>query len=65
MSSFVVGVVLGFNVQVPDSAMKLAKSQRVPVRKHNIIYRLIDDVTAELTSRLPTVQVEHLVGKFS
>ena len=61
--SFVIaGVVYGFNVQCSEAVQKLARSKGVSVRFHNIIYKLMDDVREELTSRLPPRVVEEVVG---
>jgi hypothetical protein len=61
---YVVGVVYGFNVGVPDKVNALAKSKKVDLRTHNIIYRLIGDLKERLTERLPPVDVEEVVGLY-
>nr|CAD7430980.1 unnamed protein product [Timema monikensis] len=40
----------------------LAKSKRVVIKQHNIIYRLVDDLKAEINSRLPLKPVEEILG---
>jgi len=57
------GVVYGFNVLVPEKVSLLAKSKKVDLRLHNIIYRLIADLKQRLTEQLPALDVEEVVGK--
>ena len=56
------GIVYGFNVDCPETVKKLARSKGVSVRAHNIIYKLMDDIREELTSRLPPKVVEEVIG---
>lgn len=50
-----------FNVKVPKPIMSKADKDGVTIKEHNIIYRLIEDVTAELTSHLkPIIEVKTL-----
>lgn len=60
----VTGVVYGFNVNVLDKVAALAKSKKVDLRVHNIIYRLIGDLKERLTERLPPIDVEETVGVY-
>ncbi|KAK2190842.1 hypothetical protein NP493_66g01012 [Ridgeia piscesae] len=55
------GIVYGFNVDCPETVKKLARSKGVSVRAHNIIYKLMDDIREELTSRLPPKVVEEVI----
>ncbi|KAI0223177.1 Translation initiation factor IF-2, mitochondrial [Lamellibrachia satsuma] len=57
------GIVYGFNVDCPETVRKLARSKKVSLRAHNIIYKLMDDIREELTSRLPPKIVEEVVGE--
>ena len=63
VSFLITGVVYGFNIQCSEAVQKLARSKGVSVRFHNIIYKLMDDVREELTSRLPPRVVEEVVGQ--
>lgn len=51
-------IIYSFSVQLPRS-----KPSGVVMREFNIIYRLIEDVTAEINNRLPEVDVEDIVGE--
>ena len=57
------GIVYGFNVTCPEAVTKLAKSTGVAIKRHNIIYRLLEDLRKELTLRLPALQVEQVLGQ--
>ncbi|KAH8232459.1 hypothetical protein KR032_007205 [Drosophila birchii] len=52
-------IVYAFAVEVPQP--KAAKD--VNVRSYNIIYRLIDDLKEQLSSKLPPVEVEEVLGE--
>ena len=54
---------VGFNVTASMDALKLAQESDVPLMLHNIIYRLVDDIRENCTSRLPPVKEEIIVGK--
>jgi translation initiation factor IF-2 len=54
-------VIVGFNVVPDDQALALAEEQGVPIRQHDVIYHLTDDVRAALEGKLkPREQVTHL-----
>ncbi|KAH8295405.1 hypothetical protein KR018_010896, partial [Drosophila ironensis] len=52
-------IIYAFAVEEPQP--KFAKD--VTVRSYNIIYRLIDDLKEELSSKLPPVEVEEVLGE--
>ncbi|KAH8284145.1 hypothetical protein KR054_011235 [Drosophila jambulina] len=52
-------IIYAFAVEVPQP--KAAKD--VNVRSYNIIYRLIDDLKEQLSSKLPPVEVEEVIGE--
>nr|CAD7405688.1 unnamed protein product [Timema cristinae] len=54
-------IIYTFNVKIPDKLEALAKSKRVVIKQHNIIYRLVDDLKAEINSRLPLKPVEEIL----
>ncbi|CAG0923027.1 unnamed protein product, partial [Notodromas monacha] len=56
------GLVYSFNVPVPPDVATKAKNSAVPIKKYNIIYRLIDDLKAEINSRLPPAKMPEIVG---
>ncbi|EDW49131.1 translation initiation factor IF-2, mitochondrial isoform X1 [Drosophila sechellia] len=52
-------IIYAFAVETPQ--LKAAKE--VNIRSYNIIYRLIDDLKEQLSSRLPPVEVEEVLGE--
>jgi translation initiation factor IF-2 len=48
---------------VPDRVKELAESHKISVRSHNVIYKLVDDLKKEISSRLPLKDVEDVLGK--
>lgn len=50
-------------MDVPDKVEELAKSNKVSIRSHNVIYKLVDDLKKEISSRLPLKDVEEVLGK--
>ena len=56
-------VLYGFHVEFPTGVRQLANRDKVPVRLYKVIYELIDDVKAELTSRLSPEIVEKDLGR--
>ncbi|KAK5898632.1 hypothetical protein CesoFtcFv8_008189 [Champsocephalus esox] len=57
------GSVYGFNVAASKSIVQLAEKLCVPLRLHNIIYKLIDELKDELSSKLPPLKTEKIVGE--
>ncbi|CAH2046058.1 unnamed protein product, partial [Iphiclides podalirius] len=55
--------IYAFNVECPPSVAAEAKDAGVPIKKHNVIYQLVDDVKEEISARIPKRQVEELVGE--
>ncbi len=55
-------IIYGFNVDLPNSIKHLAARDRVPVRIYKVIYELIDDVKAEMETRLVPEIVEEDLG---
>lgn len=56
-------VVLSFHSSVPPQVLKLAESNKIKISKYDIIYQLIDDVTAALEGMLEPEIVETKIGK--
>lgn len=50
-------------MKIPDKVEELAKSNKVSIRSHNVIYKLVDDLKKEISSRLPFKDVEEVLGK--
>uniref|UniRef100_A0A8D2D8U2 Translation initiation factor IF-2, mitochondrial n=1 Tax=Sciurus vulgaris TaxID=55149 RepID=A0A8D2D8U2_SCIVU len=59
------GVIYGFNVNASNVLQQSAAKKGVKIKLHKIIYRLIEDLQEELSSRLPCVVEEHLIGEAS
>ncbi|XP_074944232.1 translation initiation factor IF-2, mitochondrial isoform X2 [Phalacrocorax aristotelis] len=59
------GVVFGFSVKANASIKQLAAKKGVKIKLHNIIYKLIEDLKDELSSRLPPSVVENTIGEAS
>ncbi|XP_053945977.1 translation initiation factor IF-2, mitochondrial [Anastrepha ludens] len=51
-------IIYGFSVPAPPNAPK-----DVPIRCYDVIYRLIDDLKAELGSKLPALEVDEVMGE--
>lgn len=56
-------IIYCFNVEIPDKVEELAKSHKILVRSHNVIYKLVDDLKKEISSRLPLRDVEEVLGE--
>lgn len=57
------GSIYGFNVGANKSIQQLAARRGVPLRLHSIIYKLIDELKDELSSKLPPVVTENAIGE--
>ena len=53
-------MVYAFNVGINKAAWKLRG--KVPIKSHNVIYKMFDDIIEELSSRLPPLQIEEIEG---
>jgi translation initiation factor IF-2 len=56
-------IVLGFNVNVENSAVRLADTEGISIRTYDIIYRLIEDVEKALKGMLAPEIKETVVGQ--
>ncbi|XP_030370264.1 translation initiation factor IF-2, mitochondrial isoform X2 [Scaptodrosophila lebanonensis] len=52
-------VIYAFSVETPQ----IKATKEVNVRTYNVIYRLIDDLKEQLSSKLPPVEVEEVLGE--
>ncbi|XP_039668226.1 translation initiation factor IF-2, mitochondrial isoform X2 [Perca fluviatilis] len=57
------GSIYGFNVAASRPIQQLAARHGVPLRLHSIIYKLVDELKAELSSKLPPLLHENIVGE--
>ena len=55
--------VYAFRVPVLVSAKKISEKEKVAVNSYDVIYEMIDDIKATLTSMLPAVFVEETLGR--
>lgn len=54
------GVIYAFNVDCPKS---LYEKSKAPIKKYNVIYKLIEDIIDELNKRLPPTEIEEVLGE--
>ncbi|XP_024408547.1 translation initiation factor IF-2, mitochondrial isoform X1 [Desmodus rotundus] len=59
------GVIYGFNVNASNVIQQSAAKKGVKIKLHKIIYRLVEDLQEELSSRLPCIVEEHTIGEAS
>ncbi|KAF4518609.1 hypothetical protein B566_EDAN009858 [Ephemera danica] len=57
------GTIYTFNVETPSKVKGIAKSKDVEIKHHNVIYKMIDDIKEQISSRLPPKQVEDIIGE--
>ncbi|XP_029107214.1 translation initiation factor IF-2, mitochondrial isoform X1 [Scleropages formosus] len=57
------GVIYGFNVKANKAIQQKASKLGVQLKMHKIIYKLIDDLKEELSSRLPPTVKQHIIGE--
>jgi len=56
-------LVIGFNVRPTPRALVLAEQEKVEIRKYNVIYDVVDDVTAAMEGMLSPIIKEVEIGK--
>ncbi|XP_066234346.1 translation initiation factor IF-2, mitochondrial [Saccopteryx leptura] len=59
------GVIYGFNVNAGSGIQQAAAKKGVKIKLHKVIYRLIEDLQEELSTRLPCAVEEYTVGEAS
>ena len=57
------GHLINFNTPVDPHIARLAEQSKVSILNHNIIYRLVDDVKAELSKHLPPLITQRVTGE--
>jgi translation initiation factor IF-2 len=57
------GVLINFNTTVDPNIAQLAAHAKVSILDHNIIYRLVDDVKAELSKHLSPLVTQRVLGE--
>ena len=58
-----IGIVYGFNVSLPAHVSAIAKSSKVQVSLHKVIYKLIAEIKEQLRERLVPLNVEEQIGE--
>jgi translation initiation factor IF-2 len=56
-------LVIGFNVRPTPRALALAEQEKVEIRKYNVIYDVVDDVTSAMEGMLSPIVKEVEIGK--
>lgn len=59
------GVIYAFNTNCAPLVDAELEKTGVPLKHHNVIYKLIDDVKEEINKRLPPKEVEEVLGEAS
>lgn len=57
------GVVIGFNVKLPNDVAKVAKQEGVEVRLYRIIYDVVEDMKRAIQGLLEPRKVEEVIGR--
>ncbi|KAF7860510.1 uncharacterized protein EAF02_010744 [Botrytis sinoallii] len=57
------GYVINFNTEVEPNIAQFAAHNKVKILDHNIIYRLMDDVRAEMSKFLPPLVTQRVLGE--
>ncbi|XP_058799881.1 translation initiation factor IF-2, mitochondrial [Phymastichus coffea] len=58
-------IIYCFNTTTPRTLTQEITKLNIPVRHHNVIYRMIDDLKIEINKQLPMVSVEEVIGEAS
>ena len=56
-------IIIGFNVRPTGKVSEIAESEGVEVRTYEVIYQILEDVTAALTGLLPPTLQEEVIGR--
>lgn len=59
------GSIYGFNVAASHGIEQLAARKGIPLRLHSVIYKLVDQLKEELSSKLPPLVSENITGEAS
>lgn len=58
-------IIYTFNVGALKESIDKAKVKNISIKRHNIIYRLIEDLKQEIEKKIPPVDVEEVLGRLS
>uniref|UniRef100_A0A672QY55 Mitochondrial translational initiation factor 2 n=1 Tax=Sinocyclocheilus grahami TaxID=75366 RepID=A0A672QY55_SINGR len=56
------GTICGFNVAANKSVQQMAAKKGIPLKLHRVIYKLIDELKDDLSSKLPPTTEENIIG---
>ncbi|XP_056315387.1 translation initiation factor IF-2, mitochondrial [Danio aesculapii] len=59
------GIIYGFNVSAHKSIQQLAEKKGISLRMHRVIYKLLDELKEDLSSKLPPTTEENILGEAS
>lgn len=54
--------ILAFTTQVPRPIQRIAEQQKVPIRNYDVIYKLLGDISEDLSNLLPPVITRKVIG---
>jgi translation initiation factor IF-2 len=57
------GHIINFNTEVEPNILRAAEASKVKIIDQNIIYRLVDEVKAELSKHLPPLVTQKVIGE--
>jgi len=56
-------IIIGFNVRPAGKVVEVAEAEKVDIRTYEVIYQMLDDVTAALTGLLAPLVEEEVIGR--
>jgi translation initiation factor IF-2 len=56
-------IIIGFNVRPPAKVSEVAEAEHVDIRTYDVIYQIMDDITAALTGMLAPLIQEEVIGR--
>jgi translation initiation factor IF-2 len=56
-------IIIGFNVRPAGKVSEVAEAERVEIKTYEVIYQMLDDVTAALTGMLAPLVEEEVIGR--
>ena len=57
------GLIISFNTTIDANIQRTAEAKEVKILNQNIIYRLVDDVKAKLSEKLPNIVTQKVLGE--
>lgn len=56
-------IIYGFNVDIHENIENYIKDKKVDFRSFNVIYEFVHDLVNELSSRIPLLPTDKIIGK--